>query len=131
MEKSNTTKYFILAELKRGDMHGYELTNSLAKITGKKPSPSQIYPVLKQMKNLGYLTVREKADGKRKMKYYRLTPSGRKVFDVMNTKFEMLVRSVLGKKIKVCAHCGCEMISGAVKKNGLYFCCNSCAASYK
>jgi len=130
-EKSNTTKYFILSELSKKELHGYDLMNNLGKITGKKPSPSQVYPVLKQMKSIGYVTIKEKSDGKRKMKYYKLTSSGKRVFGVMNKKFETLIRSALGEKIKSCSHCDCEMISGGVKKAGMHFCCNSCAGSYK
>ena len=128
MGESNTTKYFILADLARKEMHGYDLIASLEKKTGKKPSPSQIYPVLKQIKSLGYVTVRK---GARKTKFYSMTPKGRKVFDVMNKKFDILIRSALGEKLKSCSHCDCEMISGGVKKGGLHFCCSSCAGSYK
>lgn len=130
-EKSNTTKYFILSELSKKELHGYDLINSLGKITGKRPSSSQVYPVLKRMKSLGYVVIKEKSDGKRRLKYYKLTPAGKKVFGVMNRKFETLIRSALGEKIKSCSHCNCEMISGAVKKGNAYFCCNSCAGSYK
>jgi|SRR3989344_3401509 len=127
MGESNTTKYFILAELNGREMHGYDIIASLEKKTGKKPSPSQVYPVLKQMKSLGYVTIKVS----KKRKYYKLTPAGKKVFNVMNRKFETLIRSVLGEKIKSCAHCNCEMISGGVRKSDLHFCCESCAGSFK
>jgi DNA-binding PadR family transcriptional regulator len=131
----STVKYFILSALTTREMHGYELITSLAKITGRKPSPGQIYPVLKQMKALGYVTVKERHDGKRKLKYYKLTTSGRKAFEIMSHKFETIIRSVMQERIKICAHCNCELLSGAytkkIKGRNLDFCCCSCAASYK
>lgn len=134
-EHSNTTKYFILSELSKKEMHGYELISKLAKITGKRPSTSQVYPVLKQMKAAGYVSVDVKSVGRKKAKHYRLTKSGRNFFLTLNRQFESLVRTALGEKIKVCAHCGCEMIKGAVSETAdgkkLYFCCRSCAGAYK
>ncbi|HLC76899.1 MAG TPA: helix-turn-helix transcriptional regulator [archaeon] len=134
MEKSNTTKYFLLNELRRKSMHGYEIITALGKITGKKPSPSQIYPVLSKMKSLDYVTVKVKSEGKKKMKFYTLTKSGRQMHDSMNKQFEIMMRSAFKEKIKICAHCDCEMIGHThTKKIGgrlHHFCCPSCAASY-
>ncbi len=122
----SATKYFILAELSRKETHGYELMANLGVRMGKKPSPSQVYPVLKQLKGLGYVEIRTEKN--RGAKYYRLTPSGRKMFNLLKKRFELMMRSAMRESIKVCNHCGCEMISGAYKKGNLYFCCKSCAA---
>ena len=134
MEKSSTTKYFLIAELGRKKMHGYELMNRLAVVMGKKPSPSQIYPVLNRMKSMGYVTVRTKLEGKKKVKYYTLTKSGNKFYETMNNRFEFMIKAALKEKIKVCAHCSCEMIGHTyMKKIGgklHHFCCPPCAASY-
>lgn len=130
-DRSSTTKYFMLQQLSRRVMSGYEMMQQLEKITGKKPSTSQIYPVLRQMKSLGYVEVKAKASGKKKIKYYRMLPSGRKFFDSMSRRFEAILMASLSARIKTCAHCGCEIIKGAHKKSGMYFCCVSCAGSYK
>ncbi|MFA4820020.1 MAG: PadR family transcriptional regulator [Candidatus Aenigmatarchaeota archaeon] len=133
--QSSMSKYFILSELSKREMHGYELITRLEKIMGKKPSPSQIYPVLGSMKSLGYVAVRVKNVGRKKLKYYKLTNHGLQFFRAMNKKFELMIRSALKEKIKVCAHCSCEIWKGAYSKNisgkRLYFCCVSCAGSYK
>lgn len=132
---SSVTKYCILAELSKGEKHGYQLINRIKEMTGKKPSAGQIYPLLKQMRSLGYLNVRAKKEGKKKLKFYKMTPAGKKFFAAISKRFEALMMAALKQKIKVCAHCGCEMISGGVSKNTggkkLHFCCSSCASSFK
>lgn len=128
---SNMTKYFILGQLSRKEMSGYELMARLEQITGRKPSASQIYPVLKQMKALGYVTVRNKSGGRKKIIYYRLAVSGKLLLKDMSKRFESVIRAALGARLKVCAHCGCEIFKGAYRRGGKYFCCTSCAGSYK
>lgn len=133
--KSSMTKYFILSALKKSDMHGYELIMELERIMGKKPSPSQIYPVLKKMKSSGYVTAEAKISGKKKIKSYKITASGKRLFADLNRRFDSLVDAALKDKIKVCVHCGCEMVKGAVQKKikgkNMYFCCEMCAKSYR
>lgn len=129
------TKYFVLASLKKKEMHGYELITSLEKMMGKKPSPSQIYPVLKKMKSGGYVIVKHKTVGKRKIKSYHLTKTGHELFSDISRRFDFILSAALKEKIKKCAHCDCEIYSGGYNKkmNGkiLTFCCSSCAASFR
>jgi DNA-binding PadR family transcriptional regulator len=133
--QSSMTKYFILSALREKEMHGYELITRLAAAMGKKPSASQIYPVMKKMQASGFVTVRTKTTGKKKIKIYKITTKGNKLFTELNDRFENIITSVLKDRIKICAHCDCELIKGAVQKkiHGkiLYFCCESCAASFK
>ena len=129
--QQSMTKFYLLAALSRKEMHGYELIMQIEKITGKKPSTSQIYPVLNQMNMAGYVTCKAGSVGKKKVKTYKITKLGEKFFSNMSRRFALLIESAIKEKIKVCANCGCEMIKGAYKKNGLYFCCISCASSYK
>src|SRR3989339_728529 len=86
---SSTTKYFILIALTRKNMHGYEMIMELEKIMGKKPSASQIYPVLKKMKSSGYVTV-EKISGRKKVKSYKITADGKKFLTDLNKRFDSL-----------------------------------------
>ena len=134
MEQSSITKYCILTELSRSEMHGYELMKQIKKMTGKKPSAGQIYPVLNQMRSLGYLSVRIKKNGKKSVKHYKMTPSGKKFFSYISKRFDALIRAALKERIRKCAHCDCEMISGGVVKKisgkSMDFCCSSCASSY-
>jgi PadR family transcriptional regulator, regulatory protein PadR len=133
--QSSMTKYFILSALREQDRHGYELITRLEAAMGKKPSASQIYPVMKKMQSAGYVTAKTKTTGKKKIKVYSITSSGDKLFTGLNKRFEIIISAALKDRIKICAHCDCEMIKGAVQKkiNGksLYFCCESCAASFR
>ena len=128
--RSSMVKYYILAALSRKEMHGYELIMQIEKITGKRPSAGQVYPVLRQLNAAGYIKYRAHAAGKKKIKSYRITSSGERLFSEMSKRFAALIESAIREKIKVCAHCECEIISGAYRKKGLNFCCRSCAASY-
>ncbi len=128
------TKYYLLAALSREEMHGYTLILELEKIAGKKPSAGQIYPILKEMQKSGYVTMRISTNGKKKIKSYRMTKYGEKFFSDMTKRFSSLIEAAIKAKVKVCAHCNCEMIKGSVvrsmKGKKLDFCCNSCADSY-
>ncbi|HLD85255.1 MAG TPA: helix-turn-helix transcriptional regulator [archaeon] len=128
------TKYYVLAALSKKEMHGYQLIIELEKITGKKPSAGQIYPILKELQKSGYISLHVYNTGKKKIKSYIMTKSGEKFFDGMTSKFSSLIEAAIHAKIKICAHCGCEMIKGSfAKKIGgrkYDFCCSSCAASY-
>lgn len=135
MENStNITKYFIMSELSKKSMHGYEIAVSIEKITGRKPSPSQIYPVLNRMRSRGYLDVSSIKIGRRRIKRYKLTAKGKRFFNMMNERFELFLKSVMKSRIKVCAHCSCEIFKGAYRKKisgrRMDFCCVSCAMSY-
>lgn len=127
--QTSMTKYYILAALSRKEMHGYELIIEIEKITGKKPSAGQIYPVLRQMNAAGYMTFKTRHAGKKKIKSYRMTNRGEQFFSAMSKRFSALIEAALKAKIRVCAHCGCEIVKGAYKRGGEYFCCVSCASS--
>jgi len=129
------TKYYILAALSKNEMHGYQLIIKLEKITGKKPSAGQIYPILKELQKSGYVNLHLSVNGKKKIKSYSMTKTGEKFFDGMTSKFSSLIEAAINAKIKICAHCKCEMIKGSFAKKidgkKYDFCCSSCAASYK
>lgn len=129
------TQYIVLSELRQKEMHGYDIMATLEKLTDKKPSPGQIYPLLKQLKSLGYVTIRVKSEGRKKLKFYKMTPLGRKFFESMNHRFESWIKAALKSRIKMCAHCSCEILSGGYNKTisgrRMHFCCISCASSFK
>ena len=129
--QSSMTKYYILAALSRKGMHGYELIMQIEKITGKKPSTGQVYPALKQMKSAGYVTAKTKLAGRKKVKSYKITKSGEQFFSSMSRRFESVIEAALKSRIRVCANCRCEIVSGAYRLGGKYFCCVSCASTYR
>ena len=115
-------------------MTGYQLIAEIKNITGKPPSTSQIYPVLNGMEKSGYLASKTGFYGKRKSKSYSLTASGKSLSSAIEKHFESIVRAIISDKIRVCAHCNCEILKGHYSKvicgRKLDFCCSACAASF-
>ena len=130
---TNLTKFYILAVLRENPRHGYEIIDELGKRTGKKPSAGQIYPLLRNMQKLGYVTVSSQNVGKKKRKIYKLTAEGKSFSTGLLNKFSNIMDAAIRQKVKKCAHCECEIYSGGHKEKVsgrmLNFCCISCLQS--
>lgn len=63
--------YLILWILCKKNLNGTEIGRELEQRRGKKPSPGTIYPALKELKNIGLITVNDH-------KVYSLTVKGQK-----------------------------------------------------
>jgi PadR family transcriptional regulator PadR len=81
--------FLILFLLSKKPMHGQEIANELAKRRGEKPSPGTIYPALKSLKDLGFLS--EEKEGKTIT--YGLSPKGEKALEIAKKRF---TRTFLG-----------------------------------
>jgi len=81
--------FLILFLLSKKPMHGQEIANELAKRRGEKPSPGTIYPALKSLKDLGFLS--EEKEGKTIT--YGLSAKGEKAFEIAKKRF---TRTFLG-----------------------------------
>lgn len=125
-EITNLTKLYVISMLKKEKMHGYELMDSLEKLTGKRPSAGQIYPLLAKLKKNGYISCDIFSNGKKKMKVYRITKSGKDFADSLLNRFSSLVESAIESKIHICPHCKCEVYKGGYKYKNKMFCCKSC-----
>ncbi len=66
----------ILDMLRETPMHGYAIMKRLEELSGYKPSPGLIYPVLKSLLEKGFVEVRIKKRGERIMKEYAITKDG-------------------------------------------------------
>ena len=75
--------FLILFLLSKKPMHGQEIASELAKRRGDKPSPGTIYPALRNLKDLGFLS--EEKEGKTIT--YRLSPKGEKAFEIAKKRF--------------------------------------------
>ena len=74
--------FLILWLVSKNSMNGVEITLELEKRKGSKPSPGTIYPVLKDLKDKGLLSVD-------KNKCYSLTTKGKEELEIhLNTFFE-------------------------------------------
>ncbi len=130
---NNLVKLYTLLLLNKERRHGYELIKEIEMHTQRKVSASQVYPFLKDLKVNGYLAVTQ--TGVRKKKVYTLTKSGNAFVKAMLNRFGGLIDVAIRPRLKVCAHCGCELYSGGytenIKRKRLMFCCRHCARSYK
>lgn len=132
---TNLTKFYTLALLSEGPRHGYELMEELDKRLGKKPSPGQIYPLLRKLEGGGLISHRIVKLGDRERKVYTLTDKGRKTASRVMSGFSDVISGILEPKLTKCAHCGCKVYEGGhmerVAGEKLMFCCVHCAGSYK
>lgn len=130
---TSLAKLYMMMLLNEGPKHGYELIKKVEEKLGKKPSPSQIYPFLRELEKLGY--IRSKGVGERDRHVYFLTAEGRGFVGRLFVRFGALIDIAVRPRLSVCAHCGCEIYSGGHKEriNGriLTFCCRHCAGSFK
>ena len=62
---------------------------------GYRISPGSLYPLLHGLEKKGYLTSREKRNGKSLRKVYRATPLGRKALKAARSKVLELLRELI------------------------------------
>lgn len=76
-----TLDLLILTILRRGQMHGYGISQRLAELTSGtfQVNPGSLFPALYRLERDGRLAAEwGPSENNRKAKYYRLTASGRK-----------------------------------------------------
>lgn len=133
IEIKNMVKLFTVLLLSEKEQYGYEIMKEVEKKTGKKVSPGQIYPFLRQLKKYHYVETRGRAE--RDKQAYYLTPEGRKFITRLSDKFGDMFEIAIKPRLITCAHCDCEIYKGGYKEriNGgnLTFCCENCAKGYK
>lgn len=93
-----TLYLLILRTLARsGEMHGYEIANSIQRISNDvlQVEEGSLYPALQRMLIKGWVTARwGTTAGKRRARYYQLTPLGRKQLEVERSQFERVVSAI-------------------------------------
>ena len=133
IEIKNMVKLFTILLLSEGEQHGYDIMKKVESRIGKKASPGQIYPFLKQLKRYHY--VESKGREERDKLVYSLTPEGKRFVERVSDKFGDLFEIAIKPKLTVCAHCNCEIYKGGYREKiggrNLTFCCDNCAKGYK
>ena len=78
----STSRFFLLASLAKGPMHGYQLAKSVGEATGAccTPSAAMIYPALRELMERGYIMCQVERTGARERKVCTLTPKGMQVY---------------------------------------------------
>jgi PadR family transcriptional regulator, regulatory protein PadR len=82
--------FLILFLLSKKPMHGQELAEEIARRKGEKPSPGTIYPALKSLREMGFISSDEK-EGKTIV--YALTERGKNALRISK---RMFIRTFLG-----------------------------------
>ena len=91
--KKGTLELCVLSLLSRADMYGFEL---VGKISAEiEVSEGTIYPLLKRIKDGGYVTtyLRESQEGPPR-KYYNITDYGRTTLDSLTNQWKSLVTGI-------------------------------------
>jgi len=66
----------VLDELRKHELHGYGFIDLIRRRYGFEPSPSMIYPVLKELMKKGFVEAKEKYSNSKKYIVYRITEKG-------------------------------------------------------
>ncbi len=91
--KKGVLELCVLSLLARKNYYGYELVNDISKTIAI--SEGTIYPLLRRLKNDGYVTtyLQESQEGPPR-KYYKLTPNGIQMKDQLSEEWYFFVKSV-------------------------------------
>ncbi len=82
--------FLILFLLSKKPMHGQEIAEEIARRKGERPSPGTIYPALKSLREMGFITSDER-EGKTIV--YTLTERGKNALRISKRRF---IRTFLG-----------------------------------
>ena len=82
--------FLILFLLSKRPMHGQEIADEIARRKGEKPGPGTIYPALKNLREMAFISSNEK-EGKTIV--YTLTERGKNALRISKWRF---IRTFLG-----------------------------------
>jgi PadR family transcriptional regulator PadR len=83
--------FLILFLLSKKPMHGQEIADEIARRRGDKPSPGTIYPALKNLREMEFISSDDQKEGKTIT--YALTERGRNALRISKRRF---IRTFLG-----------------------------------
>ena len=91
--KKGTLELCVLSLLSRADMYGFELVGTIS--AQIKISEGTIYPLLKRIKDEGYVTtyLQESQEGPPR-KYYRITERGRATLQALSAEWRNIVTGI-------------------------------------
>ena len=73
-------------------MHGYELMKELEKRMDEKINPSFMYPLLRRLEKEGYFKSKVEKIGKRKIKRYVITESGKEFCKEVENQLKRILK---------------------------------------
>jgi PadR family transcriptional regulator PadR len=77
--------FLILFLLSKKPMHGQEIADEIASRKGEKPSPGTIYPALKNLREMGFISSDDEKEGK--IIVYTLTERGKNALRISKRRF--------------------------------------------
>lgn len=87
--KKGVLDLYVLAMLKKKDQYGYDISESISQKI--KISSGTIYPILRKLKDEGYLETYLSEDSNGPVrKYYQLTKKGHQQFEVLKKEWNEL-----------------------------------------
>ena len=92
-----TLDLLILRTLLLGPAHGHQIAKYIQRSTDDvlQVEHGSLYPALHRMERKGWLASKwESGEGKRELKYYRLTAQGKKQLVVEESKWEQVVSAI-------------------------------------
>jgi PadR family transcriptional regulator PadR len=91
--KKGVLELCVLSLLIKQNRYGYDLVNEISK--NIEISEGTIYPLLRRLKNVGYVTTYlQESQGGAPRKYYKLTSSGEKITEEMKKDWKDFVEKV-------------------------------------
>ena|GEM_PF-423053 len=89
------TRSIILWLVSRKPCSGYEIIKEIKRLTGQDLKTGNVYPLLYELEEKGFIRGRWAEKGRRRIKYYSATKRGRKILDKMKKLFELPIRDAL------------------------------------
>lgn len=85
-------KIIVLSLLNKGKKTGYTLMDEVEKITGQRPSPGSIYPLMDSLVKENFVDIKE--EGRKKI--YIITPKGKKESRHLKKQKDKIVKKMSG-----------------------------------
>jgi transcriptional regulator len=92
-----TLEMMVLRTLLRGPANGYQIARTIEQMSDDvlDVDHGSLYPALHRLEKRGWLSAKwEISETKRRAKYYRLTPAGRKQLAAEQSKWERLTAAI-------------------------------------
>lgn len=92
---TSLSRGIILWLLNQKPMSGYEVVKELERSTGQHLTSGLIYPLLYELEKDGFIVGEWTQKGRRRTKYYSITPKGIELMNQLRALFEMPLRDAL------------------------------------
>ena len=97
---TSLSRGIILWLINQKPMSGYGIVKELERSTGQHLTSGLIYPLLYELEKDGFIAGEWTQKGRRRTKYYSITPNGTELLNRLRVLFEMPMREALKEFIK-------------------------------